>query len=128
MEALSPATLREMIAKSKIGFFRASWIADYPDMENYLALFYSKNFCPKGPNYTHFSNKKFDELFEKARQTTNDSLRNILYAEMDNIIIGEAPFVVLYYDMVLRFTQKNITGLGSNPMNLLTLKRVRKVK
>ena len=38
----------------------------------------------------------------------------------------EAPVVVLYYDEVLRFTQKNIEGLGSNPLNLLTLKRVKK--
>ncbi|HNW88414.1 MAG TPA: ABC transporter substrate-binding protein [Bacteroidales bacterium] len=121
-----PATLREMIAKSKISFFRASWIADYPDMENYLALFYSKNFCPKGPNYTHFSDAEFDRLFEVARRTTDDSLRSILYTQMDNIIMEEAPVLILYYDMVLRFTQKNISGLGSNPMNLLTLKRVRK--
>ncbi|HOY33012.1 MAG TPA: ABC transporter substrate-binding protein [Bacteroidales bacterium] len=121
-----PATLREMVAKSKVSFFRASWIADYPDMENYLALFYSKNFCPKGPNYTHFSNSRFDQLFEKARQTTNDSLRYILYSEMDSVLIEEAPFVVLYYDVVMRFTHKNISGLGSNPMNLLSLKKVRK--
>jgi peptide/nickel transport system substrate-binding protein len=53
-----PATLREMIAKGKLQFFRASWIGDYPDMENYLSLFYSKNFCPQGPNsvsYTHLT-------------------------------------------------------------------------
>jgi len=121
-----PATLREMIAKSKMSFFRASWIADYPDMENYLALFYSKNFCPKGPNYTHFSNPEYDKLFEEARSTVNDSLRGVLYTKMDNIIMEEAPVLILYYDMVLRFTHKNISGLGSNPMNLLTLKRVRK--
>jgi ABC-type oligopeptide transport system substrate-binding subunit len=29
-------------------FFRASWIADYPDAENYLSLFYSKNFSRMG--------------------------------------------------------------------------------
>jgi hypothetical protein len=34
--------------------------------------------------------------------------------------------VILYYDQVLRFVQKNIHGLGSNPMNLLTLKYVTK--
>jgi hypothetical protein len=28
---------------------------------------------------------------------------------------------------VLRFVQNNIEGLGSNPMNLLTLKRVKKI-
>ncbi len=123
-----PATLREMIAKSKLGFFRASWIADYPDMENYLSLFYSGNFCPQGPNYTHFSDPAFDKLFETSRTITNDSMRSGLYAEMDNIIMEQAPVVVLYYDMVLRFTQKNISGLGSNPMNLLTLKRVKKIE
>ncbi|MCF8297842.1 MAG: ABC transporter substrate-binding protein [Saprospiraceae bacterium] len=121
-----PATLREMVAQSKLPFFRASWIADYPDAENYLSLFYSKNFCPAGPNYTHFSNAKFDELFEKSQFEVNDSIRYSYYQQMDKIIIEEAPVVVLYYDQVLRFAQKNIEGLGSNPMNLLSLKRVRK--
>ena len=119
-----PGTLREMIAKSQVQFFRASWIADYPDMENYLSLFYSKNFCPQGPNYTHFSNAAFDELFEKSRTAANDSLRTVYYRQMDNIIMQEAPVLILYYDMVLRFTHKNISGLGNNALNLLTLKRV----
>ncbi len=121
-----PATLREMIAKSKTPFFRGSWIADYPDAENYLSLFYSPNFCPAGPNYTHFKNKNFDLLYEKSQTETNDSIRFSYYKQMDRIIIEEAPVVVLYYDQVLRFTQKNIKNIGSNPMNLLTLKRVKK--
>jgi len=41
-------------------------------------------------------------------------------------MINEAPVVVLYYDQVLRFTQKNIYDLGTNPLNLLSLKRVKK--
>ena len=121
-----PATLRELIAQSKLPFFRGSWIADYPDAENYLSLFYSKNFSPQGPNYTHFSNKAFDALYEKAKKVTRDSIRFEYYKEMDKLIMEESPVVVLYYDEVLRFTQKNIHGLGSNPLNLLTLKRVRK--
>lgn len=121
-----PATLREMIAKSKIPFFRGSWIADYPDAENYLSLFYSPNFCPIGPNYTHFSNKNFDLIYNKAQNEVNDSIRYNYYNQMDQIIMNEAPVVVLYYDQVLRFVQNNIQGLGSNPMNLLTLKKVKK--
>jgi len=122
-----PATLREMVAQSKISFFRGSWIADYPDAENFLSLFESDNFTPKGPNYTHFSNKAFDELFEKAKSVTCDSLRYIFYQQMDKIIMDESPVVVLYYDQVLRFYQNNIKGLNNNPMNLLTLKKVKKV-
>jgi len=123
-----PATLREMIAKSRIPFFRGSWIADYPDAENYLSLFYSANFCPAGPNYTHFFNKAYDALFIKAQNEKNDSIRYSYYTQMDQLIINESPVVVLYYDQVLRFVQNNIQGLGSNPMNLLTLKNVKKNK
>lgn len=124
---LTPAvTHRELIARSKLNFFRKSWIADYPDAENYLALFYSKNFAPNGPNYTHFKNEGFDFLYEKAQSETNDSTRYYYYQEMDKIIIDEAPVVTLYYDQVVRLIQKNVTGLGINPVNLLTLKTVKK--
>jgi peptide/nickel transport system substrate-binding protein len=115
-----------MIAKSEVTFFRGSWIADYPDAENYLSLFYSKNFAPKGPNYTHFKNAGYDSLFEKARSEVNDSIRFEYYRAMDKIIVNEAVVIVLYYDKALRFTQNNIFDLGTNPMNLLTLKRVKK--
>jgi peptide/nickel transport system substrate-binding protein len=121
-----PAALRQMIANSRIPFFRGSWIADYADAENYLALFYSKNFCPKGSNYTHYYNAEFDKLYEQARKTTDDSVRISLYRRMDRLITNDAPFVILYYDEVLRFTHKNIKGLGINSMNILNLKRTRK--
>jgi ABC-type transport system substrate-binding protein len=126
VEVNPPSTHRQMVATSKLSFFRGSWIADYPDAENYLSLFYSKNFCPNGPNYTHFNNSTYDKLYEQALSETNDSLRAKLYQQMDEIIIENAAVVPLYYDKVLRFSQKNISGFESNAMNLLDLKRVNK--
>ena len=119
---------REMVSQLKLPFFRGSWIADYPDAENYLALFYSKNFTPSGPNYTHFKNSTFDSLYEKALTITNDSVRFGLYQQMDNLIMEESPVVVLYYDQIIRLIQNNIEGLSTNPMNLLNLKKVKKLK
>lgn len=116
---------RELVARSKLNFFRKSWIADYPDAENYLALFYSKNFTPHGPNYTHFSNVEFDQLYKLSQSEINDSTRYYLYQKMDKIVIEEAPIVPLYYDVLVRLTQKNVTDLGINPINLLNLKRVK---
>lgn len=121
-----PAALREHIAQGKTQWFRGSWIADYPDAENYLSLFYSKNHCPKGSNYTHFSSKEYDKLYEKAILETDYEKRIALYKKMNAIIIEESPIVVLYYDQVLRFVQKNISGFDSNPLNLLVLKNVKK--
>ncbi len=123
-----PAAVKEMKAEAKLAFFRASWIADYPDAENYLSMFYYKNFCPQGPNYTHYSNKEFDRLYERAMSTVNDSIRYDYYRQMEKIMMDESPVVVLYYDQVLRFVQKDISGLNSNPMNLLTLKQVKKLQ
>jgi peptide/nickel transport system substrate-binding protein len=120
------SSLRELIAKKNVSFFRGSWIADYPDAENYLAVFYAKNFVPNGPNYTHFSNATYDALFEQSFKEKNDSARYRIYQQMDNIIMEEAPVVILYYDQSVKLIQNNISGLPSNGLNILDLKRVQK--
>ncbi len=121
-----PSTLTQSIATGKVSFFKASWIADYPDAENYLSLFYSKNFSPGGPNYTHYKNEKFDRLYEAAFLETDDTKRHELYKQMDALMIEEAPVIPLFYDKASRFTRSNVSGLGINPLNLLVLKGVRK--
>jgi oligopeptide transport system substrate-binding protein len=117
---------RQMVAKQQLAWFRGSWIADYADAENYLSLFYSKNKAPIGPNYTHYSNSKFDQLFDEAMLEQKDSARYLIYRKMDNLLMQDAPVIVLYYDKVLRLTQHNINGLKINPLNLLSLKKVKK--
>lgn len=126
VNVMPPSTIRQQRSIGELQVFRASWIADYPDAQNYLSLFYSKNFSPNGPNYTHFSSNEFDKLYEKSLQTTEDKKRIALYTKMDSIIIAHAPIVPLYYDEVVRFTQKNVSGLGINPVNMLDLSRVKK--
>jgi len=125
--AVNPAaSLREQISKSTINFFRGSWVADYPDGENYLSLFYSHNKVPFGPNYTGFNNRKFDELFERSYYLASDSMRYSLNREMDNIIMEEAPVVVLFYAKLVNLRQNNIHDMTINPLNILNLKRVKK--
>jgi len=120
------STLRQGKSNGKFEMFRASWIADYPDSENYLNLFYSKNFSPNGPNYTHFKNSQYDNLFESSYLLQNEVLRREYYKKLDSIIIENAVIIPLYYDKVMRFTNKNVQGLKSNPINQLNLKRVYK--
>ena len=92
----------------------------------YLSLFYSKNFAPNGPNYTHFKNELFDKLYKESVSEVDENKRYNLYQQMDSILIEESPIVPLYYDQVIRFSQKNIRGLGINPIDLLDLRRVKK--
>ena len=124
IDVMPPSTLRQLKSTGKLDAFRASWIADYPDAENYLSLYYSKNFTPNGPNYTHFSNAKFDQLYEESFKIADIEKRKELYQKMDSILISEAPFVTLYYDQVIKFVHKNIHGLKANPQDFLVLKHV----
>ena len=126
IEVMPSSSLKTAKANGKLDVFRASWVADYPDAQNYLSLFYSENFTPNGPNYTHFKNTTFDSIYTKAMSESNIEKRINLYKKMDKIVLEEAPIVVMFYDEVLRFTQKNIEGLGINPTNLLELKNVQK--
>jgi peptide/nickel transport system substrate-binding protein len=124
IDVMPASALKSGKANGKLNMFRASWVADYPDAENYLSLYYSKNFAPNGPNYTHFKNEEFDTLYESAFNETNVSKRQILYTKMDSLVMSKTPIVPLFYDEVVRFTRKNVNGLGINPINLLELKQV----
>lgn len=126
LDVMPESSLRAARSNGKVDMFRSSWIADYLDAENYLSIFYSKNFAPNGSNYFHFKNAKLDSLYNKAFTIPNIEERKHLYTSMDSIAMQNAIMVPLYYDEVIRFTQKNVQGLGINPINLLDLKRVKK--
>lgn len=123
IEITPPSILRQGKATGKFDAFRASWIADYPHVENYFSLFYSKNHTPKGPNYTFFSDRNFDELYELIGNKKSISYEKISN-DLENIIRRYSPIIPLYYDMSVRIVPKNISGLEANAINQLNLKRV----
>ncbi len=123
VEVVQKSLLLQETASSRALFFRGSWIADYPDAENYLSVFYGKN--PAPPNYTRYHNEAYDELYERALQTVDDSARYAIYRQMDRMIIDDAPVVPLWYDEVIRLVNLNVLGFAPNALNLLELRRVR---
>ncbi len=113
-----------MVKEGKAGMYRASWIGDYPDAENFLALYYSKNLTPNGPNTTKFSNPEYDKLFEEAHETDNPFTRFADYHKMDKILMENSPVIVLYYDEILHMKQNYVVGLEADVMNNLMLENV----
>ena len=122
IEVLESAILRDEMRNGKVDLFRASWIADYPDAENFLCLFYSPN--PAPPNYTQFSNKDFDTWYEVAASEVDDSSRYELYHKMDSLIVEEAPVIFLFYDEKAQFTSSRVQNMSNNAVNMLDLKAV----
>jgi oligopeptide transport system substrate-binding protein len=124
VEVIQKSLLLEQTSKSQALFFRGSWIADYPDAENFLSVFYSKN--PAPPNYTRYKNEQFDQLYERSLGEVNDSARYELYRQMDRLIVEDSPVIPLWYDMALHLVHVNISGFYPNSLNMLELRKVKK--
>ncbi len=122
IDVFESAILRENMRAGTVDMFRASWIADYPDGENFLCLFYGDN--PAPPNYTRYSNPKFDTLYKKASSTTDNAERFLMYAELEKMIIEDAPVIFLFYDQSSIFTSKKVAHLETNALNLLELEKL----
>lgn len=92
-----PAFIEKM-NRRQAQMFQLGWVADYPDAENFLQLFYSKNESP-GPNHANYRNARFDELYEKIRTLHDSEERTRYVQEMVEIVIEDAPWIFLYQPM-----------------------------
>lgn len=83
--------------RNAIDAFYASWLADYPDAENFLyPLFHSDNFGAGG-NRTSFSHPEVDRLIERAQAEADRDRRIALYHQIEDLVLEQAPRVFLFY-------------------------------
>lgn len=111
----------ESIDAGKAPFFRLGWVADYPDPESFLNLYYGKIVPdptqPSPINSTRFQNAQFDALFEQALSTTDRALRMQLYRQAEQIAIDNAPMLLILNDEDFRFVQPYVKGHPHNAMD-----------
>ncbi len=81
-----------------------AWGADYPDAENFLQLFYSKNGSP-GPNDSNYNNPAFDRLYEKALLMPDSPARTALYQQARDLVVEDAPWVFMAHRMAQDLSQ-----------------------
>jgi len=125
-EVMMPAVNTEMIAAGKAGFYRKSWIADYPDAENYFLIFLQKNLSPEGPNYTHYNNSTFEKIYQELITEIDVQRQALLIEKADSILREEMPLIPLFYDEVVYFIRPEIKYLEPNAQNFPQFKYVDK--
>lgn len=126
LEQLMQATVLSKQQDGEFTFSRANWGADYFDPENFMALFYSKNLVPFGPNKTGYSNPRIDELYEQANKLTDFNERKKIYDEMQQIVIDDAAWLFIYYNQQVYLLHKNIEGFYLDGLNIIKLKHTKK--
>ncbi|MDW7997029.1 MAG: ABC transporter substrate-binding protein [Bacteroidota bacterium] len=113
--------LKEIDA-GRVPFFRLGWVADYPEPENFLNLFYGKLVPENGTdispiNSTRYRNPAFDALLERALATQERRQRMELYRQAEQIALDDAPMIVLFYDEDYRLLQPYVAGYRNNAMD-----------
>lgn len=124
---LQSANFKDQTSQANLPIFRKSWLADYPDAENFLGIFRSNRFAPGGPNYMHYQSHDFDALYLQTIAETNDSLRLSMYREMNALLQRDMPVIPLYYDQVSHFLNRSVRGFQTNAINMIDLSTVHKV-
>jgi ABC-type transport system substrate-binding protein len=106
--------LLKLERQCKLMMRTASWIADYPDADNFMQLLYSKNIgqsnnaCAKIPEY--------DKLYEQTLRMPDSPERNKLYREMAKLIEAYAPWrlnIARYRNMLV---QPRVQGYKKHPI------------
>lgn len=88
---------RDKMATGNWQFMRKGWVADYPDQENFLFLFYSPNaHVPskgRGANYTNYTSKEYDDVFQKLETMPPSPERSQLIKKANHILREDSPCV-----------------------------------
>ncbi|MCC5916668.1 MAG: ABC transporter substrate-binding protein [Cryomorphaceae bacterium] len=122
-----PATLRQQMASGKIDWFRASWIADYPDYENFMLLFSGENAPPNGPNYSRHQHDKSDAYYQRISILQPGEERDSIWTMMELLVRDHSPVIPLFYDRVIRLINPDVQNFPINALNLLELRNTYKI-
>ncbi len=113
----------EAIQNGKAQIWRAGWIADYPDPENFLGLFYGGNIKDNMTmvNAFKFQNEEFDKYFEQALMESDYEKRMELLVKCDQIVVDEAPVMPVLTDDHIVMINARVRNFEANPMESLQL-------
>lgn len=92
MRFVNFSELIEAINKNKAQMFSYAWGSDYPDAENNLALFYSRNKSP-GSNAFNYDRPEYDRMYERIRVMKPGPERTAIYEQMRDMVIEDTPYI-----------------------------------
>ncbi len=80
------------VNKGNVQLYMLAWVADYPDPENFLQLFYSRNKSP-GPNHSCYNNPEYDANYDKAMSAHTIEERNVYWRRCQEIVREDCPWI-----------------------------------
>lgn len=109
--------------------YRSAWVADYPSAESFLSLFYGADVpdstsMPSFPNTSRYRNPVFDSLYTAGRQARTIEEANKLFMQAEQVMMNDAPAMILWYDENYRLAQSRVRNFWANPMRYFDFSQV----
>ena len=109
------ATFFSDVTKGAFQLYSLRWIAGNEDPDFFEYAFHSSKVPPNGANRGFYVSPRLDTLIDKARAELDQNTRKELYAEIQQILAEDLPYIDLWYlDNVLVHT-KRVMNLSLNP-------------
>ena len=109
------ATFFADVTSGAFQLYSLRWIGGNEDPDIFELCFHSNRFPPKGANRGFYSNPRIDSLIDEARRQPDQNVRKPLYAEVQEILAQQEPYINLwYFDNVLVHTRR-VRNVTLNP-------------
>jgi ABC-type transport system substrate-binding protein len=110
------ATFLQDVNDKRYQMFRLAWGADYPDPQNFLDILFHSH---SQGNNTNYNSPEVDALLEQARVERDPGARVELYQQIEQMILEDAPWVLLWNDEDWYFLVKpNVKDYLLLPMSI----------
>jgi len=109
------ATFFSDVTSGAYQLYSLRWIGGNEDPDIFEYAFHSAKFPPHGANRSYYSNPRIDALIDQARSEPEQNTRKQLYAEIQQILAEELPYVNLWYLDNVLVHSKRVRGLTLNP-------------
>ncbi len=124
-----PITIEQENVKTKIkraatgkhDMAHFTWLSQSPSPIEFLNLLYGVKTTKDNeeyiwPNISRFNNKSFDKTLEKALVTTDLQARYKLFSDAENILLNQAPLIILWYPEEYHIIHGYVKNLHINEM------------
>lgn len=119
IRTLDSAAFKDSINKAEPDLFYYSWIADFPDADNFLQIFHSARHGPPG-NRARYTNREVDGLLETSRRETDPAKRAFMLRRVEAAIVEDAPWVFLSHGQTHLVVKPYVNGFRLGPMDVGT--------
>lgn len=122
IKSMEEATLSDEIygaqtpEEAKLMMWYVSWSSYPSDVTNATKpLFHSSSFPPNSANTAYYNNPAADKLMDEANSISDQSKQEALYAELQQEVYADAPWIFLGVDEVVYGVRSDVSGVIVNP-------------